>query len=60
LGIGLIIFSIMSDKFLEYKIVTYTAVTIGLFSSIYFIMKIDEPQLTAICTKKQGELKLLI
>lgn len=50
----------MHDKFLEYKIITYLAVTIGLFTSIYFILKIDEPHLTSVCTKKQTVLKQLI
>jgi hypothetical protein len=43
----------MSDKLLEYKIITYFGAVIGLFAAIFFIVKIDEPKLTAICTEKQ-------
>jgi hypothetical protein len=35
---------------LEYKIITYFAVAIGLVTAIFFVVKIDEPKLTAICT----------
>lgn len=50
----------MHDKFLEYKLVTYFAVAVGLFTSIFFIAKMDEPRLTSICTQKQTQLKRLI
>jgi hypothetical protein len=60
LGLGLIIFSSMHDKFLEYKIITYMGVGIGLASSAFFLIKIDEPHLTSVCTQKQAELKKLI
>lgn len=50
----------MSDKFLEYKIITYFGVAVGLVAAIFFIVKIDEPKLTAICTEKQAKLKELI
>jgi hypothetical protein len=56
----LIIFSSMHDKFLEYKIITYMGVGIGLASSAFFLIKIDEPHLTSVCTQKQAELKKLI
>jgi hypothetical protein len=60
LGIGLIVFSVMHDKLLEYKIVTYLAISIGLITSIFFISKINEPQLTSICSQKQKDLKQMI
>jgi len=37
LGIGLIIFSVMSDKSLEYKLITYLSLGIGVCASLFFI-----------------------
>lgn len=41
LGLGLIIFSTMHDKKLEYKIIAYTVLFIGFCASIFFIKVID-------------------
>ena len=57
LGLGLIIFSTMHDKKLEYKIITYTVLGIGICASIFFIKTIDEVELTKICHEKQEKLK---
>lgn len=57
LGLGLIIFSTMHDKKLEYKIITYTVLGIGIIASIFFIKVIDEVELTRICHERQEHLK---
>jgi len=53
LGFGLIIFSFMSDKVLEYKILADFSTCIGVIASLYFIFVINEPKLTTICKQKQ-------
>ena len=53
LGLGLIIFSTMHDKKLEYKIIAYTVLFIGFCASIFFIRVIKEPELVRICHEKQ-------
>lgn len=60
LGIGLIIFSTMHDKDLEYRIISYLVVALGIVASLFFVVKINEPQLVGICAEKQGELKQMI
>ena len=46
LGLGLVVFSTMSNKLLEYKIIAYTVLAIGFIASIFFIIKINENELT--------------
>jgi Na+/melibiose symporter-like transporter len=50
----------MHDKFLEYRIISYAAVVIGTAASIFFIVKINEPELVHLCSEKQEELKQII
>ena len=52
LGMGLLIFSLMSDPALEYAIISYIVVTIGIFASLFFMYQIREVPLTKICREK--------
>ena len=49
LGIGLIIFSAMSDKMLEYKLIAYISLGLGICASVFFIKEVDEPSLVKAC-----------
>lgn len=53
MGIGLIVFSTMSDKQLEYKLIAYISLGIGTIAAIFFIKIINEPELVKICHEKQ-------
>lgn len=57
LGLGLLIFSTMHDRKLEYRIITYTVLGIGFVFSVFFMKVIKEPELTKICHEKQEHLK---
>lgn len=50
----------MHDKELEYKIITYLSLGVGLLAAIFFIVKINEPVLTQVCTEKQAALKQIM
>lgn len=52
LGMGLIIFSSMHNPELEYSIISYIVVTIGLSASLFFLYQIREVPLTRICKEK--------
>jgi Na+/melibiose symporter-like transporter len=41
LGIGLLVFSIMSDKKLEYKLITYISLGIGTVAAVFFMKVIN-------------------
>ena len=41
LAMGLVIFSIMNNKLLEYKIIAYAALAVGIAASIFFIIRIN-------------------
>jgi Na+/melibiose symporter-like transporter len=57
---GLIIFSTMSNRLLEYKLITYTVLGIGLVASIFFIKVLKEPELVAVCHERQEHLKKIV
>ena len=57
LGLGLIIFSVMEDKFLEYRLIAYTVLAIGTVAAIFFIVKINENDLTEKCRDRQHHLR---
>ena len=60
LGMGLIIFSTMHDRKLEYKVIAYTMISMGVVASIFFIKVIDEPTLVKVCHEKQEALKKIV
>ena len=53
LAVGLMIFTIMKNKFLEYKIIAYVALALGVLTSLYFIIRINEKNLTEVARERQ-------
>eukprot|EP00919_Chromeraceae_sp_WS-2016_P067790 GHVR01160438.1.p1 GENE.GHVR01160438.1~~GHVR01160438.1.p1 ORF type:complete len:108 (+),score=3.78 GHVR01160438.1:2333-2656(+) len=60
LGIGLFIFKFMTDPPLEYSIISYLVVAMGLSTSIFFLYHIREVPLSLICKEKAENLKEIL
>lgn len=57
LGMGLIIFKFMSDPPLEYRIISYIVVTLGISASLFFLFTVREVPLSKACHEKAEKLK---
>ena len=52
LGMGVIIFKLMSDRIWEYRIISYVVAATGLAASIFFITNVKEIPLSKACHEK--------
>lgn len=54
---GLAVFYLMNDKELEYKLISYLVIGLGMATSLFFLYFIREKDLVAICQEKKLKFK---